>query len=361
MASSSSSGRPRWRRRHAGRSQRAVVALALALACAVARAGRAADQAPPPAPGDAARPAATARLVEGVDLLKRGQYQAALDMFDQAYALVPSPNIHYDRGLAYRGLGRNAAAVEAFEAFLAGATHPPAGTREQAQRYHDELRARVARLQLASEPPGAEVSVDGRSYGPTPLGRAIYLEPGRHELRARHPSSAALAVEPIVVSAGQSLNVTLTLATPPGAATRDPKPVAMVAPPAAPTARQVGTAGAPPPVEPRSRATTWTVVAAGGGLALLAAGVTFELIARHYSGALTDDSRRGETQPVDFVPAKEDNGLEFQTLGYVFLGAGAAVLAGSAVAYALQRRHAPEARAQRGPARAAWALIGAPV
>src|SRR4051812_21816722 len=118
MASSSSSGCPRSRRRGARGSRRAL-ALALALACAVTRAGRAADQTPPPAPVDDARPAATARLIEGVDLLKRGQYQAALEKFDQAYALIPSPNIHYDRGLAYRGLGRNAAAVDAFEAFLA--------------------------------------------------------------------------------------------------------------------------------------------------------------------------------------------------------------------------------------------------
>jgi hypothetical protein len=332
----------------------------LVLVCVVARAGRAAEETPQPQ-GDAARQAATARLIEGVDLLRMGRYQAALGKFDEAYALVPSPNIHYDRGLAYRGLGWNAAAIEAFDAFLTGAQQPPEGKREQARRYFDELRPRVARLEVASEPMGAEVSVDGRGYGPTPLGRAIYLDPGRHELRARNPSSGAISVEPVVAAAGQSLKVTLTLARPMRVAAESKGPPPLVAPAVSSPPHEVSAVSQPSPTEPQSRARTWTMVAAGGGLALLGAGLTFELIARHYSNALTDDSRRGQTAPVTFVPAKEDSGLEFQTLGYVFLGVGAAVLAGSTVVYALQRRHASESQAQRRPVRAAWTMTGAPI
>jgi len=114
-------------RRRAGRRHR-VATTALLLVCVVPRGGRAADETPRPET-DAARQAATARLIEGVELLRTRQYHEALARFDEAYALVPSANIHYDRGLAYRGLGRNAAAIEAFEAFLAGARQPPAGKR----------------------------------------------------------------------------------------------------------------------------------------------------------------------------------------------------------------------------------------
>src|SRR5882672_5599537 len=87
-------------------------------------AARAAGDAPPGNPREqatgtpagsataSAREAATARLVDGVALLRAGQYAAALAKFDEAYALVPSPNIHYNRGLSYLGLGKNAAALE---------------------------------------------------------------------------------------------------------------------------------------------------------------------------------------------------------------------------------------------------------
>ena len=129
-----------------------------------------------------ARDKAKDLLVEGVDLLKRAQYQAALERFDTAYALVPSPNIHYDRALAYLGLGTQAAALEAFEAFLADATHPPPGKREQAESYQTELSTRVAQLDASALPPGAEVGVDGRGHGTTPLARSIYLDPGAHEI-----------------------------------------------------------------------------------------------------------------------------------------------------------------------------------
>src|SRR5215475_11501406 len=87
--------------------RRAVRLAALALAAGLALAPRAA------AADDKA--AAKAKLVEGADLLKRGEYQSALERFQRAYELVPSPKIQFNFGLAYKGLGRNADAIEAFD------------------------------------------------------------------------------------------------------------------------------------------------------------------------------------------------------------------------------------------------------
>src|SRR5688572_3894649 len=89
--------------------RRSIVACALAAVAAAAMlADAGAALAAPPGARDAVRDAARAKLVEGVDALKRGEHQIALDRFEAAYALVPSPKIHYDFGLAYVGLGRHA-------------------------------------------------------------------------------------------------------------------------------------------------------------------------------------------------------------------------------------------------------------
>src|SRR5205814_1129304 len=82
--------------------------------------------------------------------MKRGDYQAALARFEEAYALVPSPKIHYDFGLAYVGLGRPADALAAFERFLAEAPDAPPDKREKAASLISTLRAQVA------ETPGRE-------------------------------------------------------------------------------------------------------------------------------------------------------------------------------------------------------------
>ena len=98
------------------------------------------------APGEARRSptareraAARSRLMLGADRLKAGDYAEALVQFQQAYELVPSPKIHYNFGLAYMGLGRNAQAAEAFDAFLAEASDATTETAGQAHRYRAEL------------------------------------------------------------------------------------------------------------------------------------------------------------------------------------------------------------------------------
>src|SRR5215471_12025381 len=102
-----------------------AVSLSIATALVLARPARAADR-PPPVTASA-RASARAKLVEGVELLRRDDYAHALARFQEAYALVPSPNIHYDIGLAYLGLGRDIDALYAFDAFLAGADQAAQG------------------------------------------------------------------------------------------------------------------------------------------------------------------------------------------------------------------------------------------
>src|SRR5262245_52971513 len=57
------------------------------------------------------RSLAAKALGEGADLLEKREYSKALDRFNEAYQLVPSPKIQFNIGLANQGLARHAQAV----------------------------------------------------------------------------------------------------------------------------------------------------------------------------------------------------------------------------------------------------------
>jgi hypothetical protein len=232
---------------------------------------------------EANREAARAKLVEGVAALKRRDHQAALTRFEEAYALVPSPKIHYDFGLAYVGLGRTADALAAFERFLAEAPDAPPETREKAASLIPTLRARLAEAAARNDAPVQGVSPPpARAQGETP---------------------------------GQG--------------------VGPVSPP--PEARLAGGPAAHDDSLRTRRFTAISVGAAGAGL--LAAGLVFGALARREDDSLTRDSQMGTAaRPTPFDPGKESRGIAYERLAVIGLVAGAVAVAAGAVLYATSRR-----------------------
>ena len=190
---------------------------------------------------DDARATAKAKLVEGGDLLKQGEYAAALGRFQEAYELVRSPKIQYNFGLAYMGLGRKADAADAFEKFLAEATDANPDLRANAERHRSTLGQQVGTLVVECAVNGAEVSVDGRSRGVTPLAAPIRLDPGPHQLIVEKEGAPPF-VEKLSVVAGKRLTLEARLST--AAAPLANREPALVAPPPAVAVP------APPPASP---------------------------------------------------------------------------------------------------------------
>jgi hypothetical protein len=126
-------------------------------------------QAAAPAANATAQELARAKLVDGVELLRRGAPASALTAFQEAYALVPSPKIKYDFGLAYLGLRRDAEALSAFEQFLAEAPDAPADKRRRAEQYRDTLRARLATTAAEPAPPPVAPVAPSQPAAPAPL------------------------------------------------------------------------------------------------------------------------------------------------------------------------------------------------
>ena len=303
---------------------------------------------------------ARARLVEGVELLRQKQFAQALTKFDEAYALVPSPNIFYDRGLAYQGLGRDADALEAFDAFLAHADHAPPGTHEKATHEREMLRARVATLAVASDPPGAEISVDGRRRGVTPLSGALYIDVGSARGRGaqaqhRHGDdgadrgcAAGDGASDVAFRRGGSAGVVVEAGG--GRAARGRAEPGARAGRRAPLARTRSSRA-------RSRASTsrrWH--SRGSAPRSWRRRRRSRSSGRKQSDSVMQDVADGA--PFDF--GKDSAGRRDNTLAEVFLAAGAAAVTTSAVLFGIResRQHAERANATRARSQARVTMDG---
>ena len=232
------------------------------------------------------REAARAKLVEGVAALKRSDYKVALARFEEAYALVPSPKIHYDFGLAYVGLGRRDAAVAAFERFLAEAPDAPADKREKAASLIATLRAEVDKT------------------APADRGTVMVIAP-----QPAAPPLVAVVVQVAVVDQRREPAAPAVAMT----ADRDPS---------------------------RTRRVVAVSLGVSGG-ALLTAGVVFGVLAQREGDSLTHDSQTAQPgNPTPFDSGKESRGILYERLQVIGLVSGAVAVAAGTALYVTGRRRA---------------------
>jgi PEGA domain len=224
--------------------------------------------------------AASAHLKRGAELIDAEDLAGALAEFEAAYRLVPSPNILHNFGIVYQGLGRKAAALDAFERFLAQALRPPPAAREHALRAVQALHQEVAELRVETDLAGATIFVDGRNLGLTPQERPIYLDAGPHHLSVEKAPLGTAFAERLEVSAGQRLTVPVRQAR---AAT--PVPAAAVE-------------QSPPPVETSrrrwQRPAAWATTA---GAVLAAALFGTQILARYLDITKYNNDGCGTTEP----------------------------------------------------------------
>jgi hypothetical protein len=90
------------------------------------------------------------------------------------------------------------------------AAAPPAGRREGAPPRRAVAGAESAILRVESDPPGAQISMDGAPWGEAPVVISP-VAPGRHLVRAERPGFDP-HTETVELGAGQQLRVRVTLA-----------------------------------------------------------------------------------------------------------------------------------------------------
>ena len=174
--------------------------------------------------------AARTLLREGTRLFSKGKHQDALDRFNRAYALYPSPKLLYNIAQANRELGHPVEALSAFEGFLAQVDKPPARLAADVRRSVAELQAQLAEVQIRVDVTGAELSLDGKPLGLAPLPDSVWVTPGAHEIAARKDGFLP-ARKAIEARAGGAEQVAITLppmvrvaALPPGQPAPAPVP-----------------------------------------------------------------------------------------------------------------------------------------
>jgi tetratricopeptide (TPR) repeat protein len=150
-----------------------------------------------------------AHYARGQALYKKGQFQAAIEAFEEVQRTAPHPAALFSIARCHENLGRPDRALEFYRRALA-IEKDPARRRNIEQRM-EAIRSRPVRVFISTRPSGATVTIDGRARpepGTTPL--TARLVPGEHVLIARLEGHD-LAARRVVVELGKEQPVELAL------------------------------------------------------------------------------------------------------------------------------------------------------
>lgn len=282
-------------------------------------------------PTKEAKEEASRRFKRGIELFGEGDYRAALVEFKRAYELAPNYNVLYNIGNVYFQLQDYANALTSFEKYLSdGSSNIDAKRRADIEKDIEKLRTRVARIDITTSVPDADITIDDLPIGKTPFTKPLIVNPGRHKITATKEGRTT-ASKTVEVASFDALNVALDL---PDAVT---KPVETNTPPPPPPTATVTTTAPPPPPPPPQKSIPW----AGWGVtaaAAVGAGVTGGL-------ALSKNSELADLRKPDSGATKkqlEDTASSTATMALVSdIFTGAAVVAGVVTLYFTLRDPAP--------------------
>ncbi|MRG90626.1 PEGA domain-containing protein [Polyangium spumosum] len=324
-----------------------AVALSLPVIPLVVSAQQPAGGAPTPAPAEKqaeptkeAKEEASRRFKRGIELFGEGDYRAALVEFRRANELAPNYNVLYNIGNVYFQLQDYANALISFEKYLAaGGANIDPKRRADVEKDIEKLRTRVARVEITTSVPDADVTIDDVPVGKTPFAKPILVNPGRHRIVATKEGRTS-ASKLIEVASFDSERVTLDLA-------EITKPTETgTAPTALPTATATTPATTstgpvtPPPPPPKS--IPWAGWGVTGALAVGAIATGALALSKNSELADLRTLEAGETPPTK--QALEDAASSTGTMALVSdIFTGAAVVAGVVTLVFTLRDPAPPA------------------
>jgi hypothetical protein len=137
-------------------------------------------------PSAEAQAEAARRFEHAVKLYGDAEYALALAEFERVYELVPDYRVLYNIGQVNMQVGRYARALRTLEEYLKrGGDQVPAERAQQVKVDLESLAARVARIDVRVDQPGADVLVDGVSLGVTPIAEPLVVDVGDRRLQVR--------------------------------------------------------------------------------------------------------------------------------------------------------------------------------
>jgi hypothetical protein len=171
---------------------------------------------PARAQDDATVEAARERFKEGVQFFDNKEYERARLAFVQAYALKPHPAILLNMAQSEIRSGHEASAATHFAQYLREHVEATEEQRQAAREGLETAKASIAVVNLTVEPSDAEILVDGKTVGRSPLNDPLYLSPGEHTIVAQKGGETAR--RRLTVEAGGEINERLTIGAAPARA-----------------------------------------------------------------------------------------------------------------------------------------------
>jgi tetratricopeptide (TPR) repeat protein len=311
------------------------------------------------------------RFDRGVTAFNDRRFADAANEFNAAYQISPVYGLLYNIGQVSAALGNSVEAVDAFEKYLAqGGAAIAESRRTEVQAELEIQRARIGTISLSVQPDGAEIRVDSKVVGKSPLKEPLRVTAGKHAFVMLAEGYAAQARELDVAPRTQmELEVRLEMAHGDnGVAVPPPSSSAQVVPPKgepASATTPVGTTAMhnepillSPPVSDREnsvgnvqRGLGYTVGAVG--IALVGSGVVLAIAGanqastaqtRMTSASDSHDPAAWDRAHSDLNSAKSLNrlGLEGVGLGSAFIiGGGLLVLTAPSARYSTAWTVAP--------------------
>lgn len=160
-------------------------------------------------------------LRTGLECIEAGRHEAARVILLEALDLQPSYDVYGALGRAELELRRYRDAAEHLDRSIRN--FPQGEDREVLSEMQEGLtlaRRYVATVRVVVRPPGFEVTVDGRNFGPSPFAGDVFLDRGSHEVEAR--SLDEIATRQVEVEAGDTYEVELQVRAPAMAALAPP-------------------------------------------------------------------------------------------------------------------------------------------
>lgn len=152
---------------------------------------------------DDPRARAGAHFDRGIAFFNEGRYDAALAELARAYELAPAHQTLYNLARVHAALGHAVEAARAYERYLEEGGDAIRGRRRrEAETALERQRARIGRLEVIVDAPGATIGVDGVDVATAPLEEPLELSAGMHNIEVRAPGHEA--TRRAVSIAGQS-------------------------------------------------------------------------------------------------------------------------------------------------------------
>jgi hypothetical protein len=200
-------------------------------------------------------------ILEGVERRRQRDDGGALELFQQAYALAPTPRAAAQMGLAEQALKRwvesHRHLCEALRASDDPWIRQHRAVLEQSQR---TVAARIGLLEVGGEPAGAAVTVNDQASGTLPITDPLAVAPGSVRVGVRAQGHVPSTVT-LTLAAGQRSRIDVRL--------ERERPPALVQIP-------IDRPSPPPAPSRRLRAARWATLGAAG--LFLAAGISGAVI-----------------------------------------------------------------------------------